>query len=131
MRKGLATSLYFVFRVLVGFLFLLHGGQKLFGWFGGIGELNNMMMAAGMIEFVGGLFILLGLFTSFVALITAVEIAVAYFIVHLPQGVLPIANGGEPAALFFLAFLVLIGYGAGKWSLERAILRKEVGHSKR
>jgi len=118
---------------MVGFAFLLHGGQKLFGWFGGLGgngpvELISQMGLAGVIEFVGGLFILLGLYTSIIAIIAALEMAIAYFQVHFPQNLLPLLNGGEPVWLFFASFLVLIAYGAGRWSLERAIFKKEVWH---
>jgi len=126
--------LYFVFRVFVGFAFLLHGGQKLFGWFGGLGgggavELASLFGLAGIIEFFGGLFILVGLFTSIVALIAALEMAAAYFRVHVSNGIIPLTNSGEPAWLLFASFLVLLAYGAGKWSLEKALLKKEFWHS--
>jgi len=116
---------YFVFRVLVGLAFLLHGGQKLFGWFGGLAgdgikvELFGLMGFAGIIEFFGGLAILLGIFVTWVALIAAIEMLIAYFTMHLPNGVLPLGNGGEPAWLFFAAFLVLLTHGAGKWAFSK------------
>ena len=122
---------YFVFRIMVGFAFLLHGGQKLFGWFSDNGpvELASQMGAAGIIEFFGGLFIMLGLFVSVTALITALEMAVAYFQAHVPSGsFLPLVNRGEAVWLFFAAFLVLFSYGAGKWGLEKALLKKEIMH---
>ncbi|MEK6861086.1 MAG: DoxX family protein [Nanoarchaeota archaeon] len=121
---------YFVFRVLVGLLFLQHGGQKLFGWFGGLGgntaELVSLMGLAGIIELIGGLAIVLGLFTRLTALIAAVEMIVALFMAHFPKSIFPILNGGESAALFFASFLVLLAYGAGKWSLGRILFKKEV-----
>ena len=113
---------YFLFRILVGFGFFLHGSQKLFGWFGGLGgsraELFSLMGLAGVIETIGGLLLIFGLFTSIVALITAIEMVVAYFMVHIPQGFVPLTNYGEPAWLYFAAFLVLATHGAGKWSLD-------------
>lgn len=122
--------LYFVFRVLVGLFFLQHGGQKLFGWFGGLGgnpvELISLMGLAGIIEFFGGLAILLGIFTRLAALIAAVEMLAALFMAHFPQGYILIKNQGEPAALFFASFLVLLAYGAGKWSLGKALFKKEI-----
>ena len=122
-------SIYVVFRVLVGLLFLQHGGQKLFGWFGGLGgsaaPLFSLMGLAGVIEFVGGLALVLGLFTRLVATITATEMLVAFFKAHFPQTWVPVLNQGEPALLFFAAFLVLIIYGSGKWSLEQALFKKE------
>ena len=122
--------LYFVFRVLIGLLFLQHGGQKLFGWFGGLGgnsaELFSLMGLAGMIEFIAGLAIVLGLFTRLAALISAVEMAVAYVMAHFSQSIFPILNQGELAALFFASFLVLLAYGAGKWNLGKLFFKKEI-----
>jgi len=124
---------YVVFRVLVGLGFLLHGGQKLFGWFGGAGgsgsvKIMSLMGAAGIIEAVGGLLIILGFFTSIVAFIAAVEMIIAYYLSHLPKGIVPLTNYGEPAYLYFAVFLVLIAYGAGKYSLEKFLLKKEIFH---
>jgi len=139
-HKKVQMNLYFAFRLLIGLFFLSHGLQKLFGFFGGVdgsgGAVNlfSMFGLAGLIEFIGGLFIFLGLFTSIVALIASLEMLTAYFIVHIPSGgILPLMQqiNGEPAILFFSAFLVLIAFGAGKWSLERKILGKEIGHKKR
>lgn len=122
--------LYFVFRVLIGLLFMQHGSQKLFGWLGGLGgnsaELLSLMGLAGIIEFFGGLAIVLGLFTRLIALIAAVEMLVAYYLAHFSRNVFPILNNGEPAALFFSAFLVLLAYGAGKWSLGKVLFKKEI-----
>ena len=121
---------YFVFRVFVGLLFLQHGLQKLFGMFGGLGgqpaELLSLMGLAGIIETFGGLGIALGLFTRLIAFVTAIEMAVAYFMVHIPIGAVPLLNQGEPALLYFASFLVIMVYGAGKWSLEKALMKKEV-----
>ncbi len=118
---------HFVFRVLVGFTFFMHGAQKLFGWFGGkaVADVTSMFGAAGVIETVGGLAIVLGLFVRPVALVTAVEMAFAWFVAHAPKGWNPLQNGGEAALLFFAAFVMLVAHGAGKWGLERAIWRKE------
>jgi len=124
---------YAVFRILIGFMFMLHGGQKLFGWFGGPGgngsvALTSIYGFAGIIELIGGLFILLGLFTSIAALISAFNMIGAWIIVHIPKGFIPLTNGGELAALYFAAFLVLIAYGAQAWSLEKILLKKEFMH---
>ena len=120
-------GVYFVFRVIVGLLFMQHGMQKLFGMFGfQAAPLVSLFGLAGVIEFFGGLAIVLGFFTRLTALIAAVEMIVAYTIVHLPNGLVPILNQGELALLYFASFLILIVYGARKLSLERAILKKEV-----
>jgi len=130
MSNKIQDYFYFLFRVVVGVLFLQHGGQKLFGWFGGLGgnpaELISLMGLAGVIEFFGGLAIVLGLFTRLAAVITAAEMIIAYFMVHLPQGQIPLLNQGEPALLFFVSFLVLLAYGAGKWSLGKILFKKEI-----
>ena len=119
--------LYLVFRVLVGGLFFIHGAQKLFGWFGGnkVAALTSLMGVAGAVEFFGGLLVVLGLFTRLAALVSAVQMLVAYFMAHSPNGWNPLVNKGEPAVLLFAAFLVLLVYGNQKWSVEKAVLGKE------
>lgn len=124
--------LYLLFRVLVGLMFLMHGGQKLFGWFGGLAgdgasvAILSLMGLAGIIEFIGGLAITLGFFSRAVATIAAVEMLVAFFLVHVPQGWVPLLNQGEPSLLYFAAFLIVIILGNRKWSLEQKVLGKEV-----
>ena len=115
---------YFAFRVLVGLLFLSHGAQKLFGAFGGVGpdggsvQLFTLFGLAGIIEFFGGLFIAVGLLTRYSALFGAFDMIAAWFMVHAPQGWIPILNGGELAVLYFASFLVILVYGARKWGLD-------------
>jgi putative oxidoreductase len=122
--KGYENYFYFVFRVFVGLLFMQHGAQKLFGWFGGnSADLLSLFGLAGVIEFSAGLAIVLGLLTRWAALISAVEMAVAYFMAHFPKGWVPIQNGGELALLFFASFLVLIAYGSGKWCLDKVVFK--------
>jgi putative oxidoreductase len=123
------NELYFIFRVLVGFLFALHGSQKLFGVFTDMGpvEFGSLFWFAGIIEFFGGTAIALGIFTRLAASITTVEMLVAYFMVHFPNLAFPIERGGGETVLFFIAaFLVILIYGSGKWGLERQIARREV-----
>lgn len=116
-------------RIFAGFTFSLHGFQKLFGYFGGLGHgasahLFSLMGAAGVLETFGGLLILLGLFTRPVAFILCGEMAVAYFKQHAPHGFWPIANGGELAVLYCFIFLILVSAGAGPWSLDRVARKK-------
>lgn len=117
-----------VLRVIVGFLFLWHGTQKLFGFPPPAqpmsGSLPPMMLAAGGLEFFGGLLILLGLFTRPVAFILSGMMAVAYFMAHAPQGLLPLQNRGELAALYSFVFLFLATAGGGAWSLDRLWWRR-------
>ena len=65
------------------------------------------------------------MFTRLAAAVSAIEMVIAYFKVHAPNGLIPLVNQGELALLYFVAFLVLMVYGAGKWSLEKALMKKE------
>ena len=116
--KKNSEKFYFVFRVLFGLLFLLHGLQKVSGILAGKMQLFSLMGLAGVIELVGGALVLVGLFTTYVALVSAVEMLVAYFMAHASNGWNPLVNKGEAAVLFFGAFLVLAAYGSGKWALD-------------
>lgn len=112
-----------LFRVAAGILFWQHGAQKLFGWFGGMGdggtaELMSLMGVAGVLEFFGGILILIGLFTRPVALVLAGEMAVAYVIAHATRALMPIQNGGELALLYCAGFLLLVTLGAGTFSVD-------------
>ena len=120
-------------RVIIGFTFSLHGWQKVFGAFGGLGgttpPLSSMLGAAGVIETIGGALIILGLFTTPVAFLLAGEMAVGYFRTHAPRGLWPLTNGGELAAFYCFFFLWLSAAGAGPWSLDHA-LRKRTSPSR-
>ena len=112
---------YLVFRVVVGLLFFLHGWMKFAG-----GMAKGMMLWAAVIEVVVGAALVLGLFTRVAGLLGAVEMVVAFVIGHTPKGWNPMTNGGELAVLFFVAFLVVMYQGNGRWSLENTLLHKEV-----
>jgi len=124
------NSLYFqwsprllsVLRIVTALLFMQHGSQKLFGvpaaQQAATPPLFSMIWIAGVLELFGGLLILLGLFTRPVALILAGEMAVAYFMVHAPQGFWPLLNRGELAALYCFIFLYLAAAGGGPWSID-------------
>jgi putative oxidoreductase len=106
-------------RVVIAFLFACHGAQKLFGAFGGHPMLHNpWMLTGGLLEFVGAIFIALGLFTRPVAFLLSGEMAVAYFKVHFPGGFWPIVNHGELAVVYCFVFLYLAVRGAGKLSID-------------
>ena len=117
-------------RIIAGFVFTLHGYQKLFGWFGGLGghgrraPLFTLLGAAAIIESIGGPFIILGLFTRPVAFLLCGEMAVAYFSQHAPHGFWPIVNGGELAVLYCFIFLFLVANGAGPFSVDQSIRKQ-------
>lgn len=130
--RSYEKHIYCIFRILVGLLFMQHGGQKLFGLFGGVdgagstAALLSMYGVAGMIELIGGLLLVIGVLTRLVALIAAGQMIVAQFIAHLPEGVIPIQNGGELGLLYIAAFLILFLYGSGQYSLERLVFDREL-----
>ena len=120
----------FLLRVVAGLLFLQAGGVKIFDWFGGIPAqygghpaMMSQTWIGGVLEFYGGVAILLGLFTQPVAFLLSGEMAVAYFQFHQPGGFWPIQNHGEPAVLLCFIFLLFAAQGAGDWSVD-AFLRK-------
>ena len=123
-----ADWLYLIARILLGIVFLLHGLMK-FGIVDGKSSVTllSLMGLAGVIEIVVGLLLITGLFVRLAALIGSIEMIIAWFMVHVSHGIWnPLANGGEPAVLFLAAFLVLLAYGAKKWSLDKALFHKEI-----
>jgi len=122
MLTAWSSELLSVLRFVTAFLYMLHGTQKLFAFplsaSGTTVALVSLPGAAGVVEIVGGLLILLGLFTRPAAFICSGEMAAAYFIAHAPRGLLPIHNGGELPVLFCFVFLYLAGAGGGAWSLD-------------
>ena len=117
-------------RIVTGLLFWQHGAQKLFGWLSGnqVGNLMSQHGLAGILEFVGGILIVLGLFTRPVAFVLSGQMAVAYFQAHFPQSFWPIENRGELAALFSFVFLFLAANGGGAYSLDGLLRRTGDGY---
>jgi putative oxidoreductase len=117
-----APRLLSVLRIVAGLLFFAHGVVKLFGYPAGAqpGQvaLLSLYGVAAVLEFGGGLALLLGLFTRPIAFLLCGEMAFAYFIGHLPTSIFPGVNGGEPAVLFCFIFLYLAAAGGGPWSLD-------------
>ncbi|WP_375585412.1 DoxX family protein [Cyclobacterium xiamenense] len=115
-----APQLYALLRIVAGFSFAMHGSQKLIGWPGGEEpkELFSMIGFAGVVELVGGILIMIGLIGSIAAFISSGQMAVAFFMVHAPQGWNPLLNGGEKALLFCFIFLFIAAKGSGIWSVD-------------
>ncbi|UTT87173.1 DoxX family protein (plasmid) [Vibrio pelagius] len=125
-------------RVPVGVIFMAHGAQKLFGWFGGyglegtgqwmasIGLGPGMLMAflAGSAEFFCGLFILLGLLTRPAAALLAVTMLVAIFSVHFENGLFMSNNGYEFGLALLAASVSLAFSGAGKAAIDEILAKK-------
>jgi putative oxidoreductase len=120
-----APYIYGLMRIIVGLLFACQGAQKLFGFFGGVGEepgatvqLISLMGLAGVIELVGGLLIAIGLLTRLAAFIASGQMAAAYFMAHAPRGTWPIENGGELSVVYCFLFLYIAARGTGKLGLS-------------
>ena len=114
-------KIYAIARIIFGLLFFCHGGQKLFGLFGGgPPEMNAALWIAGTIEFFGGAMVAAGLFTGWAAFLCSGLMAFAYFLAHQPQGFLPIQNRGEMAVLYCWFFLFAAAKGSGIWSIDAA-----------
>ena len=112
-----------VLRIIIGFLFLWHGSQKLFNYppKEGFTAAAGLMLFAGILEFFGGIMFLVGLLTRPVAFVLCGLMAVAYFMAHAPGGFLPIVNKGEPAVVYCFIFLYFVFAGGGAWSLDNLI----------
>ena len=114
-----------VLRIVTALLFIEHGTQKFFAfppseYFPEAPALFSLMGIAGILELVGGLLILVGLFTRPVAFVLSGFMAAAYFMGHAPQGFFPANNMGDAAILFCFIYLYLVFAGPGAWSVDAA-----------
>jgi putative oxidoreductase len=110
-----------ILRIVAALIFMEHGTQKLFGFPASDRpqpELFSLIGLAGVLEFFGGILLLLGLFTRPVAFILSGQMAVAYWMAHAPQSFFPVLNGGDAAILYCFVFLYLVFAGGGAWSLD-------------
>ncbi len=108
-------------RIITALLFIEHGTQKLFGFPASQmeGSLPTLLLVAALLELVGGILILVGLFTRPVAFLLSGQMAVAYFMAHAPKSVFPALNGGDAAILFCFIFLFFVTSGPGAFSLDK------------
>ena len=116
-------------RIATALIFIEHGTQKLFGFpappASGQPPLLSLYGVGALMEVVGGLLIVLGLFTRPTALLLAGEMAVAYWLFHFPRNFYPLLNGGDAAILYCFVFLLLVFTGPGAWSLDGALSRTD------
>ncbi|MDO8589553.1 MAG: DoxX family protein [Armatimonadota bacterium] len=122
-------------RIVVGIIFVAHGSQKLFGWFGGHGfsAVVQMVGSLGFVpatfwavlvvfaEFGGGILLILGLFTRFAAVMILINMIVAVTMVHWKMGGFFLPGGIEYALSLAAAALSLVFSGAGKLSIDKLI----------
>ncbi|MBW9114975.1 DoxX family protein [Rhizobium cauense] len=108
-------------RIITALLFIEHGTMKLFAFPAAQmeGPLPPLLLVAALLEVVGGLLVLIGLFTRPVAFILSGQMAVAYFMAHGSKGFWPALNGGEAAILFCFIFLFIFFAGAGALSVDQ------------
>lgn len=136
--QGLAPAAHPLLRGAAGLLLVPHGAQKLFGWFGGygleatgnffsakLGLPPELALLAGLIEFIGGILLALGLFTRPVAALVSGLMAVAVFQVHWGSGFFWTAGGIEYPLLWGLAALSFVFSGGGRYSID-ALLGREL-----
>lgn len=133
-EPALARFTWALLRIMAGLAFMVHGAQKLFGMFGGVDgkgmtpPLMSLFGFAGVLEFFGGLLIVLGLFTRPVAFLLAGEMAVAFFRAHAMGAngfdIIPATNRGESAYLFCFIFLFLAFNGPGPFSVDWSRARR-------
>jgi putative oxidoreductase len=108
-----------VLRIMTGLLFMEHGMQKFFAFPSPGPALTPLLIVQGLLELVGGILIVIGLFTRPVAFILAGDMAVAYFYAHVPRGFFPQVNMGQLAIMFCFVFLYLFVAGGGAWSADQ------------
>jgi putative oxidoreductase len=129
-----APYIYAILRIVTGFLFLMHGTQKVLGFpyrppKPPATPPPSQIMAAlsgasGYLELILGLLILIGLFGGWAGFLASGMMAVAYFAAHQPRGIFPIQNAGELAALYCFVFLYIAARGSGIWSVDSLLGRK-------
>lgn len=117
--SALGPTTHAILRIGAGILFAQHGAQKLFGMFGKEAvPLLSQYGFAGVLEFFGGLILVVGLATRPVSALLTVLMLAAYAMAHMPMGGWPIENRGELALLYALIFVFFTANGAGPWSLD-------------
>lgn len=126
----LTVPVWSLFRIVMGLLFTLHGATSVLGLFGGSRGSGHAVEVglwpgwyAGLIQLICGLLVLVGLLTRPAAVLASGSMAYAYFVVHQPEGLLPVQNGGVTPALYAWIFVTIAVLGAGPWSLD-ALLSK-------
>jgi putative oxidoreductase len=131
--KDYGDWMYGAARIILGAMLATHGLQKFgvgsdmtiagFATFAGVPVALGYV--AALIELVGGVCLVLGLFTRYAAALGALMMISAWGLVHLKGGFNPFTNGGELSAAYFALFLVMMKMGNGKCSLEQSLFKKE------
>lgn len=133
MRNAFEGPTVAALRIAAGLGYFSHGAQKLFGWFGGFGpdggtaDLMTRFGAAGVIEVVCGIAIVLGVFTRPAAFLASGQMAGAYFWAHVAgrDALFWWANGGELAMVYCFLWLYFAARGAGDFSLDGWLAKRK------
>ena len=126
----LADPVYCAMRLLVGLMFACWGAKLVLGMFAGNpAQLTLILRVAGWIELIGGILVAFGFLTRAAAFLASGTMAVAYFMVHAPNGFFPIVNQGEKAVFYCWIFLFMFFYGPGRWSVDAVLKSRSSGNS--
>lgn len=120
-----------VMRIVLAFVFSLHGFRVLYGMFpqlarrGGVARmpLDTLPQFTGYVAIAAGALLMLGLLTRVAALVLALQALAAYVFVAAPRGAVPLRAGANEVLLYFFVFFYLVVVGGGPWSLDRLIQR--------
>ncbi len=125
--RAQSATIYATTRIVVGFLFSLHGVEKLFGVISRDEPvaLFSLLGVAGVIELIAGALICLGLKTTWAAFISRGQMAVAYFYAHQPRAFWPLENDGERSILYCFIFLYFAAKGSGILSVDNTMTRRD------
>jgi putative oxidoreductase len=119
--KSFDRQAYALMRIVSGLLFLWHGSQKLLGFPKAPPDAPSFVIyVAGPIELIGGILVMVGLFTRWAAFLCSGLMACAYWMAHGTKALFPLLNAGELAALYCFVFLCIAAKGAGIWSVDEA-----------
>jgi putative oxidoreductase len=120
--RELQPHIYALMRMIVGFLVLWHGTEKLFSFPVAPKQVAPFMLyVAGSIDLIGGVLVMVGLFAGWAALILSGLKFLTYWMFHGTNALLPMQNGGELSALYCVIFLYIATEGSGVWSVEAAL----------
>jgi putative oxidoreductase len=120
------NQIYAIFRVVAGFLFLWHGSTKLFDFPpSGHDMPTYIVWIAGPVEFIGGLLVMIGLWTPWAAFVCSGQMAYAYWSAHGTDAILPSMNGGELAMIYCFLFLYIASRGSGVFSIDHLLEKRK------
>jgi len=121
-----ADLFYCIMRLVVGLMFACHGLDKIFGTFSPKAEaLPTLMAVGGWVEIVCGFLVAFGLLTRLAAFVASGEMAVAFFMMHAPKGLIPYLNKGELAVVYCFVFFYIFLHGSGAWSIDALMSKRK------